>query len=149
VVFSGVSIDPGSHTAFAIWDKGRLDVVFTFDLGNGVCDSMRIKTLRCLLKSSPLKSDMFAVVEDQSVWFASPRSMASAARGDIMTPAKIAGALGFYFTYVMYVQPIVWKGNLDNTALRYILKNKFGYTEKDDHEANAIGIGLWKMGRFK
>jgi hypothetical protein len=78
--------------------------------------------------------------------------MASGARGDIFTTAKIAGALVFFFlanrNKILFVQPIKWKGQVNNKQLRRILQIKFNFIASNDHEANAFGIGLWAMGMF-
>jgi hypothetical protein len=152
VEFSGVTIDPGEYTAFAIWDKSRLKHIFTYDLSSAT-DAGRIDKLSKLYGDARLHfPSKQVIIEDQSLWTGSAKSMASGARGDIFTTAKIAGVLAFFFlgnkNKVSFVQPITWKGNLNNKQLRRILQIKFNFIPNNDHEANAYGIGLYAQDLF-
>jgi hypothetical protein len=153
--FSGVTIDPGEFTAFAIWENSKLKDIFTYDLSGGTTDVGRIFRLSKLYGDNRLHLpwQYRVVIEDQAIWMSSAKSLASGARGDIFTTAKIAGALCLFFSQqrhrILFVQPIVWKGNLKNKVLRRILEIKFNYVARNDHEANAYGIGLYTMGIFK
>lgn len=150
--FYGITIDPGIHTAIAFWRGRELYKIITLNF-IGSNDSEYIKDMCSKLgQFSFFGIDHTAVIEDVRLFTSSATSMASGARGNLITLAKIAGVMGFWCSLrgfkVEYVLPQTWKGQLNYKQLRSILKLKFNFIAKNDHEAAAYGIGLWKLDLF-
>ena len=135
-----LTVDPGDNTAMCRWEKGILGVHFTYR--------------HCLI----LFPDIYIypkekiIIENVELFGGSSISHASAVKGDLFKLSMEIGALINDFRKkgceVYLVSPRTWKGQLNYTQLRFILKEKFKITVKNDHEASAIGIGLWALGRF-
>lgn len=146
--FTGATIDPGIHTAYAKWENGKLSDLFTINL-KGENDVEYIESLN---NRFPRDWMPVVVIEDVRLFTGSAKSMASGARGNLITLSKIVGAIAFICSslrmQVEFVNPQTWKGQLNYKQLRRILKVKYGFTAKNDHEASAYGMGLWKMGKF-
>jgi hypothetical protein len=130
------TIDPGDNTSICHWVKGIQD---------GPVDNYK----NCLL-DIPTVADGFkknVIIEDVELWGGSSISFASASSGDLFKLAFEVGALIYQFRKnhfpVYIVSPRIWKGQLNYIQLRHILLEKFHIETKNDHEASAIGIGLW------
>lgn len=149
--FSGVTIDPGVHTAIVGWHFGKMIWIYTISL-SGSGDSELLLDLRHKLEghcNAQYIRETRVIIEDVGLWTGSATSMASGARGNLTTLAKIAGALAFYFmplNIVEFITPMKWKGNLSNKQLRMVLKQKFNIETKNAHEASAMGLGLYMDG---
>ena len=142
--FYGATIDPGVNIARAVWINHELIDISTFKL-IGKTDEDKIRYIHTNYHDP--WSHLHIIIED-SHFYGDVTSCASAASGALMTLTKIIGALTYYYSYtrVELVKPQVWKGQLNNKQLRIILQKKFNFIARNDHEANAYGLGLWKQG---
>ena len=135
-----LTVDPGNNTAVCHWYDGRMGFIFTY---KDCIKSMQSVHLTCFSK---------IIIENVELWGGSSISYASAASGDLFKLAMVVGALIYQFTKdshcVYIVSPKKWKGQLNQEQLQFILKNKFNVIAKNEHEASAIGIGLWAAGKF-
>lgn len=83
-----------------------------------------------------------------------PAGWASYAKGNLFHLAYVTGAaVGFTTIYGLdayIVLPSRWKGSLskDQVKTRIRLVPGYEHVSLRDHEADAIGIGLWIMGRM-
>jgi hypothetical protein len=146
MAYTGVTIDPGVHTAIAEWCSGICKRVYTINLKGG-CDA---ELLKCLASRLPILLFDKIVIEDIQVITSSAISLTSAARGNLTTLAKIAGAIAFAYSRkeIRFIKAQEWKGQLKYKQLRNILKLKFGYEAKNDHEASAYGMGQYLNGKL-
>ena len=84
------------------------------------------------------------VVESPMLWPGSPKSQASAERGDLFKLAMVVGAIiGATPSYmdVVLVPAHVWKGQMDKRAVHARIRRALGRKYRE-HEADAVGIGL-------
>jgi len=135
-----LTIDPGDNTAVCSWKNGAYVDIITF--------RNCLSELPCLLFSSFFS----IIIENVNLWGGSSVSYASAASGDLFKLAMLIGALIQKFRSkgfsVYLVNPVKWKGQLNQTQLQNILLKKFHITVNNEHEVSAIGIGLWAKGLF-
>ena len=99
-------------------------------------------------------------IEVPSVWEGNAISKAASAKGDLMKLTWSAGVLAGYLSAtgvferggIKDVFPYQWKGQLSKqnviTRIRRHLPEQFGSNPPRDHEADAIGIYLWNMGKL-
>lgn len=134
-----VTIDPGDHTGVCLWNAGNLREFYTI----GDC-------LKNPEKAFGVLYNRHVIFEEVELWSGSSVSFASASRGDLF---KLAYLIGAYVNTVQHsgghaylVSPRRWKGQLNYKQLRHILDKKFSITVNTDHEASAVGIGLWAKG---
>jgi hypothetical protein len=134
------TIDPGDNTAVVDWERGRIGSPFTYR--------------HSLLTFSGIAVHKYTkiIIENVELFGGSSISHASAVKGDLFKLSMEIGALISDFRKkdctVYLVNPRTWKGQLNYKQLRFILKEKFNIVVKNDHEASAIGIGLWAKGIF-
>jgi hypothetical protein len=147
MVFSGATIDPGIHTAIAKWNCNTLTSIKTINL-KGSNDAELLQDLANKIHDPDTHAEV--IIEDVRLFTSSAISLASGARGNLTTLAKIAGAIAFYYSYsgVSFVNPQKWKGQLNYDQLRRILKIKFKYIARNEHEASAYGIGMYVQGKL-
>lgn len=133
-----ITVDPGINLAFALWESKEIKETLYY---TNALDRFK----------APVPSGA-VLIESVELFGGSAVSYASAARGDLFRLAFQIGALIHYFrefgSEVYLVSPRTWKGQLNYKQLRHVLKHKFLYEAKNDHEASAVGLGLWAMGDF-
>jgi len=135
-----LTIDPGDYTAVCQWYGGIQVSCTTYT--------------HCLEKVPDIAAGLMqnVIIENVELWSGSSISYASASSGDLFKLAFEIGALIYMFRQnnfpVYLVSPRKWKGQLNYKQLQYILKTKFSIETINDHEASAIGIGLWAKGIF-
>jgi hypothetical protein len=138
-----LTIDPGDNTAICRWTDCQFRFAQTFK----GCLNNFPQLLSILVNSS-----FSIIIENVNLWGGSATSYASAASGDLFKLAMLTGALIQNFknlgATVYLVNPIKWKGQLNQEQLQHILRKKFNIEPKNEHEASAIGIGLWAKGVF-
>ena len=134
------TIDPGDNTAIATWYEGQM---------------LSCRTISNCIQKVPRIADGIlhsVIIENVELWGGSSVSFASASSGDLFKLAFEVGALIYMFRNngfpVYIVSPGKWKGQLNYKQLRHILLEKFHIETTNDHEASAIGIGLWAAGKF-
>jgi Holliday junction resolvasome RuvABC endonuclease subunit len=148
-----ISIDPGMHTGWAYWEDGELADYGQYSIKH---DDLG-KDLHALFQDismlfARLKPDRI-LVEFPNMWAGSAVSAAASASGDLLKLAAMVGgimALGHEIgSTVSIVLPAKWKGQLDKDAVKVRVKRSLGIDEKSSHMNDAIGIGLWALGKFR
>jgi hypothetical protein len=141
-----ITIDPGIHTAVAIWysDTKYPAELFTVN-EKGIIQNARKAFRECMeLISNPNLYKTF--IEGVRVYGSSAKSVTSATRGDLQELAYRVGALNALFSSetgsVEIIQPNEWKGQLDDRALRLRIKRATGIRPNNPHEAATVGMGL-------
>jgi hypothetical protein len=137
------TIDPGDHTAVQLWINGKPSMLYTkYDMIKNL-DTAFLKSV-CMYNS--------VIIESVELWSGSLTSYTSATRGDLFKLAYVIGGILSALREIgsdrYVVSPRKWKGQLDYHKLRHILKVKFGFEARNDHEASARGMGLWAKGIF-
>jgi len=154
-LFKTITVDPGlDGTGWAMWD-GRDEPEYT-----GVVRLKPSEKSRYWLENSHLIATKFQAVlnlfrsldtvylEFPELWMESPKSMASAAKGDVFKLCYLTGYLGGLATLkgarVELLTPSKWKGQLPKNIVMERIEQAIGKTYKN-HEADAVGMGLSVM----
>ena len=147
-----MTIDPGFNTGVAIWKKKKLielalikdvkDVNIKRDIGCRV-NYMKDKLYEFLDIYNP----QLVIVEGVYLFGDAPRSKAASRRGDLFKLAYITGAYtaiaGNYTDLVLIQEAREWKGQLPDAVVKARVTEFFPqYTERTQHELDALGIGL-------
>lgn len=144
-----LSIDPGANSGWAVYDNSTL-----------------VACGRSVPPAAWLEGVTDAVIERPRIYphgrTRNPNDIVTLA----VTVGELAGALRAYGIGVRYVEPRQWKGTLDaNTCCRRAwarlrederaVAAKYEPPPKGDvpgtkhNVLDAIGLGLWQVGRFK
>lgn len=152
-MISMITIDPGMHTGWAYWEDGELKdysqtTIKHKDLIHDLGELLSAMT-PIIASYSPNR----VIVEYPNMWAGSSVSAAASASGDLLKLAAMVGMIiaiaqtnGAHVTTVL---PAKWKGQLDKDAVKVRVKRALGVDERSSHINDAIGIGLWVLGRFK
>jgi hypothetical protein len=148
-----IAVDPGKHTGIAVFEGNRLRNIFLI-----TNDSLQLYIQDLVLICAGLPPDR-AVIEmpkiyDRKQWKGDPN--------DLMKVAFLAGIIHrslFGTKEIKWVHPSDWKGqrpkNVDNKytltlltpdELKIIDNSKIAKS-KMHNVLDAVGIGLWKLGR--
>lgn len=160
-----IAIDPGlfGHTGFAIWYRQRVKMsdikeFKLYDLTPQITGKVKrtdfsweadARHIAHHLRAYASRFEQ-AVIEMPEFWSGSAKSFTSTARGDLFKLSFLVGAIYYALSRigvnVTLVSPRQWKGQLSkemvNRRIQRILNNKEHYP---DHEADAVGIGLYAM----
>jgi hypothetical protein len=137
-----VAFDPGvKYLAWALFSFGKLRKA---DLYRGDFDNL-------LLRVGSLRSAALAVVECPTRNFGVPEK-------DICELCRAAGEIGIQFDEREYVSPSEWKGQVPKTVHHPRILTRLTDEERAvipegktarKHILDAVGIGLWRLGRMK
>lgn len=154
-----LSIDPGRHTGFALWNHKNL-------LTSGAINGNEDTEETFIFEMSEKFEDIIkmarpgiVLIEGAAMWSANPISVMSANKrknskwetGDLFVLAYLIGA--YIRTCIDYgidykiIYPRMWKGNMGKPATKKRVIRSLGYEIKNEHEIDAIGIalGMWKI----
>lgn len=140
VSYDLVSIDPGRRTGVACWLRGELVRVEVVTMALGDTGPVR-----------ELPEAAAAVVELPQAWGRVPAQ-------DLITLAWIAGACSAQYERVVPVAPVKWRrGNMPKAILAGRIMDRLTPAERaivdaaaqgGGHAVDAVGIGLWALGRY-
>lgn len=87
------------------------------------------------------------IIETPEAWLTSKKGLASVQRGDIFKTTYLIGGMGCLSKRTpLLVLPREWKGQLPKTVVKQRIKKKFKLTITNEHEMDAIGMGLAAQG---
>jgi hypothetical protein len=157
------TVDPGWHTALAVWSGDWLPEVKMFNAprrSDGVTDENRMayqwSNFRILLNARTFIDHV--IIESVELWSEALVSMAAAQRGDLFTLATLVGGYAAianeYKCSFELIPAKQWKGQLTKLATKKRVYRFWdgmdfdsqSYTGFNDHAIDAIGIGLWHAG---
>jgi len=149
-----VTIDPGVNTGIALWVEKKLFAVYSVRTKK---DSIpeRVIDLTSKLDSIVLPFIIDKVIIESVAFYATNnKSMVSAQRGDLFFLSYIIGAyiktLSKYTDNITLIPANRWKGQLTKEATLLRVKNSVDnfhvYNIKNNHEIDAVGIGLSHFG---
>jgi hypothetical protein len=148
-----IAIDPGRATGWAAFVDGQVREAGVFDGDKGVPFQLArwaSSSLAAEGGGTPLQ-----VVAERP-----HQGKGRASTGDLVTLAVrlgcILGQLGLQLRTVEIVEPAQWKGSVDKkihqprilAALLAPERALLGDALKDHNAVDAIGLGLWKVGRM-
>ena len=91
------------------------------------------------------------IIETPSFWPSSKKSYTATAKGDLF---KLIMLVGMFFAVCTFnnvecktVKANIWKGQLSKKAVKNRLR-RYLNLEFREHEADAVGLGLYELGRF-
>ena len=148
-----LSVDPGvTGTGYAIWSDGNLSHWGTFYPNLPKAGWLQ-KALSIKVKFSDLLSpDITRLIIEYPVFMRGTGGYMVASAGDLCKLAVLTGMILGQFPHrrIVLVEPSQWKGQLPKSVCRSRIENILGVTFSDtsNHAIDAIGIGLWSMGRF-
>jgi hypothetical protein len=162
------TVDPGWHTAVAIWSGDWVPKVETINAPRKKStanneDRLYYQWSRFRSLLSAQRKLTFAVdhviIESVELWSEALVSMAAAERGDLFTLATLVGGYAAicqeYNCTFELVPAKKWKGQLTKTATQKRIDRFWHGIEIDErllkfneHAYDAIGIGLWHGGVF-
>ena len=91
------------------------------------------------------------IIEYPGYWEGSPVSQTSARSGSLIKLACLVGMMAdrcsVYRCRVTFITPQQWKGNLPKGIIHKEILKRLG-TKYREHEADAIGMGLYIKGAF-
>lgn len=95
---------------------------------------------------------IYVVLEFPGLWASSAKSFASASNGDLFKLTYLVGGFGEIVRRSIMKKPILvtpqqWKGQLSKKIVQKRLE-KVLHKEFEDHEADAVGIGLRIQGEL-
>ena len=152
-----LTIDPGWKTGLALWKKGQPETILL--LSDGVTRTEKLESLQKQFKSFMSKWPPKKVIMESVVfWANSARSQTSFSKDDAIYLAYLCGiyiseciSLGIEFELVPVYK---WKGQLQDSMVIERVEEKLNlnlqrfYGQHKIHVYDALGIGLWKMGKF-
>lgn len=141
-----LSVDPGFNTGWAFWNGTSSPITgcMTSKMNNPISVIGDLSQQFCQLVGStkPVK----IILEDQ--WFSehSITSLVSSKTGaqkklDWLTGAYISNSYRLNIPVEM-VLPMMWKGNLNDEAVKKRVERILGIYYRNSHIADAVGIGL-------
>lgn len=154
-----LSIDPGvGGTGFAVWQRGKLTEAGTIHF-DGNLIHWEDKARDILLKFSSLLRfhDVDDLVIEYPSFMGGTGGHMVASSGDLVKLAVLTGMItGSAILQGVAVEPVPvgnWKGQLPKAVcvnrIKKILPAWALLGKLSDHAWDAIGIGLWKLGKFK
>lgn len=150
-----VAVDPGWHTAFAVFAKGELNetriencpVKLKSDREAQI--KYMIDTFRRVLKDIGAFDAL--ILEGVQVYSSSVKSQIAAYRGDTVALAQLVGAytsIGYEMcNEVHVVLPREWRGTMPDGVVVNRVKRATGGTYPE-HISDAVGIGLSALGKL-
>ncbi len=159
------TVDPGWHTAVALWSGEWVPIVKTFNAPRrkkGLTDENRMCSQWSAFRDVVLGHGMHidhVIIESVELWEEALVSMAAAKRGDLFTLATLVGGYAAicqqYKATFELVPAKTWKGQLTKLATQKrierfwrgmdIFTRELNFSE---HACDAIGMGLWHAGVF-
>lgn len=146
-----MTIDPGKNLGWAVFEDGRL-------IETGLLEDCTLMgVVRTLSAVCAGHRPSLAVIEIPQVY---QQRLLKGDPNDLVDVAVIAGAAAAVitpFAEPQLVRPHVWKGNrpkaIDNRHTLSVLsadeKSKIPLGAKRHNVLDAVGMGLWKLGRRK
>ena len=160
------SIDPGAEAAFAFWDKHKPAPLQVFMFQpfrraswetrvKQTCDALQRAAQRTIEMHVGTQYEIGSYIEYPMI-MQSPGGTASSRRGDLVKLAIAAGQLARTFSGPPLTEPVrwveigMWKGQMSKHATLMRVQRKMGenYRPFRSHEIDAVGIGLYVLGRF-
>ncbi len=151
-----LSVDPGIHTGYALWYKQKLEKVGTLNFKGILWEDKAYSVLKqfdFLLRTTA--TDVTEVVIEFPGYMHGTGGHMVATSGDLVKLAVMTGMLmscaKLYGARVVAVPVNQWKGQLPKDVCKARVLRKMpgmGMEKLSDHAWDAIGIGLWKLGRF-
>jgi hypothetical protein len=152
-----LTVDPGMHTGWAYWNEHNtpeLTDLFYFKPERG-------RVTKLYMQLSSLWQHFAAVlkvcepdeviIENNALWWGNAKSVVAEQSGALHTLTLLTGGYCLqcenYNARWSLVQPQKWKGQLTDDALKAQIKILIN-REYRHHEQEAVGIGLWKMGKL-
>jgi hypothetical protein len=146
-----VSIDPGVHTGYAVWTGAGLrttGVVCEPDIDERF--EGRLRRLVCTLRDT-LPLGMLAAHIEGVEHHGSAAGIAAERSGSTQKLAYIVGAITYMLeqrgTRVTLHRPSMWKGQMTDSAVDLRVHEELGARFRR-HEVEAVGLGLWALGRW-
>ena len=156
-----LSVDPGIHTGWALWGAARLYEYGTINFDGNLLhweDKARDVSIKFdnLFKHISGPENIKEVVIEFPGYMAGTGGHMVATSGDLVKLAVITGMLmNCAMMNGASVEPVPvnrWKGQLPKEVcherIKKVLKDT-QFEKTSSHSLDAIGIGLWKLGRFK
>lgn len=152
-----LAIDPGyGGTGWALFESGRYYKSGIIRLPAGAKSRLSDEAISKLIMHEfhnlimKFKPDK-VVIETMTFWSGSGKSYVSTAKGDLF---KLTMLVGMFFAVCVYadiecktISANIWKGQLSKKAVKNRLK-RYLNIEFREHEADAVGIGLYELGKF-
>jgi hypothetical protein len=140
------TIDPGIHTTVARWINGEFQNVQNYVFKSRLPNKMALE----IEYNFSLWNTTGILIESVELRPGSQVSYCAGVAGDLFLLDGIVNMFIYAYrrTDIRKVLPRIWKGQLSDEQLRYILEKKFKYKAKNNHEACAYGIGQFAKGNL-
>lgn len=154
-----LTIDPGTNIGWALWENSELHSSGNFKLKSKTIEAKISEAANKIDKLDDELSDNNGIfvdaiyIESVGLWGNTERSQISAAKGNTFEVAYIVGAIiqkmkEYYDDRVHLIDPRKWKGNMNKQITSRRVEKALGRKVKNEHECDAIGIGLSLLGKL-
>jgi hypothetical protein len=148
-----LTVDPGMHTGWAMWDGTLMPVVDAFHVGNKTVnrDEDKLAWLWNAFEDLITKTKpKLVIIEGVEYWQGNFKSDVSARNQDLVKLSYLAGGYGLICTKKKipwaFVPAPKWKGQMNKEATMLRVRRATGQTYVGSHRTDAVGIGLSFMG---
>lgn len=152
-----LSIDPGMSMGIVCWRGSTIQLAERFKCRRGASTQERVATSSTSLLEVLNQYKPELVVIEQPEFFMSNKGIGAAARGSLESVCYIFGGLvavaSLSGCLVRTVTPKLWKGNTPKQVMLNFIASKLTdewaeKTRKFPDIGDAIGLGLWNLGRI-